>query len=111
MRAAVYLSAMGKHGIAAVASQCLDKTHYAAGRIAELDGYSLRFEAPFFKEFTVRTRRNVKSVLTACRERGVLAGVAMGRWHANLADCFTVAVTEKRTRAEIDRLIEALKAA
>ncbi|HUU85982.1 MAG TPA: aminomethyl-transferring glycine dehydrogenase subunit GcvPA [Phycisphaerae bacterium] len=111
LRAAVYLAAMGKSGIAAVAAQCLDKAHYAAQRIAALDGYSLKFQAPFFKEFTVQTGRGVPAVLKNCRQKGILAGVPLGRWFENLADCFTVAVTEKRTRDEIDRLVDALDTA
>jgi glycine dehydrogenase subunit 1 len=110
LRAAVYLAAMGKQGIAAVASLCLDKAHYAAKQIAELDGYSLRFNAPFFKEFTVQTTHDVARVQNTCRQQGILAGVSLGCWFENLGDCFTVAVTEKRTRQQIDRLVEALKA-
>lgn len=111
LRVAVYLSAMGKQGMATVAGHCLDKAHYAAGLIAGLDGYELRFDQPFFKEFTVKTQRNVSGVLSHCRDRGILAGVPLGRWFEPLADCFTVAVTEKRSKAQIDQLIEALKTA
>jgi len=57
LRAAVYLSAMGRSGISQVAKLCLDKSHYAASRIAELDGFELRFASPFFKEFVVRRAR------------------------------------------------------
>jgi glycine dehydrogenase subunit 1 len=109
MRAAVYLAAMGRNGLATVASQCLDKAHYAARRIAELDGYQLRFDKPFFKEFTVRTSHPVPQVQNHCRARGILAGASMGCWFEELNDCFTVAVTEKRTAKQIDELVEALK--
>jgi glycine dehydrogenase subunit 1 len=110
LRAAIYLSAMSRQGLNQVATQCLDKTQYAARRIAELDGFELRFPAPFFKEFVVRTDKPVDAVLAACRGRGILAGVPLGRWFPELDDCFAVAVTEKRTRAEIDRLVAALGA-
>ncbi|MHC4091495.1 MAG: aminomethyl-transferring glycine dehydrogenase subunit GcvPA [Planctomycetota bacterium] len=109
LRAAVYLAAMGKQGITTVAGQCLDKAHYAAERIADLDGYSLKFKQPFFKEFAVRTDRGVAEVQNHCREKGILAGVSMGCWFEELSDCFTVAVTEKRSRQQIDRLVEELK--
>jgi len=109
LRAAVYLAAMGRNGLATVASHCLDKAHYAAGQIAEIPGYRLRFRQPFFKEFTVQTTRGVPAVLRHCRERGILAGVGTGCWYEDLADCFTVAVTEKRTKEQIDRLVEALR--
>jgi glycine dehydrogenase subunit 1 len=102
------MAAMGKLGIAKVASQCLDKAHYAADEIAKLDGYDLRFAAPFFKEFVVRTSRDVKTVLALCRKRNILAGVPLAPFDLGLSDCFLVAVTEKRTKAQIDDLVAAL---
>jgi len=109
LRAAVYLSALGKSGIAQVARLCLDKAHYAASLIAGIDGFELRFASPFFKEFVVRTRKDVAKVLRHARSRGILAGVALGRWFPDLADCFLVAVTEKRTRTEMGLLVAALR--
>ncbi len=111
MRAAVYLAAMGKVGIRKVASRCLDKAHYAAGEIARLDDYELRFAGPFFKEFVVRTRKDLSKVMAVCRKKGIIAGVGLGRWFDDLSDCFAVAVTEKRTKADIDALVDALDAA
>ena len=111
VRASIYMATIGKSGLGEVAAQCFDKAHYAADRIAELDGYELRFRAPFFKEFTVRTNRNVKRALSCCRAQGILGGVALARFDERLSDCFLVAVTEKRTRAEIDRLVAALGSA
>lgn len=111
MRAAVYMSAMGRKGLGEVANLCLDKAHYAAQKITALKGYRLRFAAPFFKEFVVQTDRDVPAVLAACRKRNILAGVPLGRWFKDLGDCFSVAVTEKRTRQDIDKLAEALASA
>lgn len=108
VRAAIYLAAMGKQGIAQVAGLCFDKAHYLAARIAEIKGYELRFAQPFFKEFVVRSARNVKDVLAQCRARGFLAGVPLARFDERYSDCFLVAVTEKRTRAEMDELVKAL---
>lgn len=110
MRATVYLSAMGRSGIKKVASLCFDKAHYAARQIAQLDGYKLRFEQPFFKEFVVQTTRGVDRAMDRCREQGILAGVPLGRWFDELNDCFVIAVTEKRTKTEIDRLVSVLDA-
>lgn len=109
LRAAIYLAAVGRTGLAQIASLCLAKSHYAAARIAELDGFALRFDAPFFKEFVVRTEKDVSQALRRPRERGILAGVPLGRWFPEMADCFLVAVTEKRTKAEIDELTETLR--
>lgn len=108
LRATFYMAAMGKQGMTRVADLCFDKAHYAAERIAELDGYKLRFGQPFFKEFTVQTDRDVASLMSRCRQRGILAGVPLGDWFPDLGDCFLVSVTERRTKAEIDSLMEAL---
>ena len=108
LRLAIYLSAVGRRGAAKVASLCLDKAHYAASQIAKLDGFELRFDAPFFKEFAVRTSKNVQQVIAHCRSKGILAGVELSRWYDEFADTFLVAVTEKRTKQEIDALVEAL---
>lgn len=109
LRAAIYMALLGQRGLTEVATQCLRRAHYLAERIAALDGYSLRFDAPFFREFVVRTEHPVARVLEHCRQLGILAGVPLGQWYPDLDDCFLVAVTEKRTRQEMDRLVEALK--
>jgi glycine dehydrogenase subunit 1 len=99
---------MGKTGMSKVASLCLDKAHYAAQKICSVPGYSMRFEAPYFKEFVIRTTKSVNRVLNHCRERNILAGVPLGPWYKTMSDCFLVAVTEKRSREEIDALAKAL---
>lgn len=107
-RAAIYMSAVGKQGLQQVAQLSLHKAHYAAERIGSLSGYNLRFDGPFFKEFVVISEKPVREVLAHCRSRGVLGGVELGRWYPELENCFAVAVTEKRTKAEIDALVDAL---
>jgi len=111
IRAAIYLAAVGRRGLRRIASMCLDKAHYAASRIGSLDGFEMRFEAPFFKEFVVRSAKPVERVLAACRERSILVGPALGGFLPELQDCFLVAVTEKRSKDEIDQLVDALEAA
>ncbi len=108
MRAVVHLSLMGRRGMAQAAALCLDKAHYAAQRIAALPGFALRFDAPFFKEFVVRAPHDVPALLAHCRARGILAGVPLGRWFPEMHDCFLTAVTEKRTKCEVDALADAL---
>jgi glycine dehydrogenase subunit 1 len=111
IRAAIYLAAVGRQGIRKVASLCLDKAHYAANRIASVSGFELRFDAPFFKEFVVRSSKPLDRVFAACREKGILVGPGLGKDLPELADCFLVAVTEKRSKEEIDRLVDALEGA
>ena len=71
---------------------------------------SLRFQSPFVKEFALKVPGDAKALLAKLREKGYHAGLPLGRWYAQFADCITVAVTEQRTKAEIDGLAAALKA-
>jgi glycine dehydrogenase subunit 1 len=112
LRAAVYLATVGRQGLRETAELCVWKTAYARDRLAGSQRYELRFPQRTFKEFLVRDRRgNVAGVLDTARRQGILAGVPVGRWYPELADCFLVAVTEQRTRDEIDRWFEVLESA
>jgi glycine dehydrogenase subunit 1 len=105
LRAAVYLAAMGPAGLGEVAALCLRKARYAAGRLAASGRFLPAFDRPTFKEFVVRDNcGRVEEFLAAARAEGIFAGVPLGRWYPELDDCLLVAVTEKRTKAEIDRL-------
>ena len=111
LRASVYLAAMGPEGMREVAEMCLQKTAYARQRLSSLERLEVVFEKPVFKEFVVRDRENAVEKLCADAEQaGIFAGVPLARWYPDLADCFLVAVTEKRTRPEIDRFVKFIAA-
>ncbi len=106
LRAAIYLSALGPQGLRETAELCLQKARYAAAQITAGDRFELAFGQPTFKEFVVRdtARGGRPNCWPSACEAGYLAGVPLGRWYPELGDCFLVAVTEKRTREEIDAL-------
>jgi len=105
LRAAVYLSYMGPHGMRQLAELCLQKAHYAAEALAKKGRLQPAFARPFFKEFVVRTGgRPVEELLGAATKQNILAGIPLGAWYPELADAFLVSVTEKRSKEEIDRL-------
>jgi glycine dehydrogenase subunit 1 len=109
LRATIYLSLLGPQGLKETANLCLQKSRYAAQQLAKLDRFELAFDTPTFKEFVVRDRQGrVDDLLAAGLNAGFLAGVPLGRWYPELEDCFLVAVTEKRTKSEIDALAAAL---
>ena len=112
IRATIYLAAMGKNGFEKISNLCFQKAHYAADQITKLDGYELAFNStPFFREFAIRcTRAKVDDVIAQLRAVGILAGIKLGRWRNDLNDCLLVAVTEKRTKEQIDKFVEALAA-
>jgi glycine dehydrogenase subunit 1 len=108
LAATAYLSVMGRQGLADVARQCLQKAHYAQERIAALPGFELAFQAPFFKEFAVRCLRPAEAIVADLAAQGILAGYPLGRHYPGMEDCLLVAVTEQRTKEEIDLLVDAL---
>ena len=109
LRATVYLSLLGPQGLRELAELCLQKTHYAAARLARSPRLSLAFSRPVFKEFVVRDRDGaVEPLLAQASAAGFFAGVPLAQWYPELSDCFLVAVTEKRTKQEIDALAACL---
>ncbi len=109
LMATIYLSLIGKEGLKQVAELCLHKSHYAAARIADLPGYELAFDRAFFKEFVVRTPAAPGEIVTRLADDGLLAGIDLARFPSlEMEDGLLIAVTERRTRAQIDRLVEAL---
>jgi glycine dehydrogenase subunit 1 len=110
LRSAVYLTALGPQGLKETAELCLRKAHYAAEQLAKVPGVSMKFRTPFFKEFTLGVAGDVPALLNRLRETGYHAGLPLAQWYPQMRDGLTVAVTEKRTRAEIDGLAAALRA-
>ena len=105
LRATVYLALMGPTGMRAVADLCLQKARYAAERLASIPSLSPAFNRPTFKEFVVRVKgRPAEALIEKALAEKIFAGVPLGRWYPKLSDCLLVAVTEKRTKEEIDRL-------
>jgi glycine dehydrogenase subunit 1 len=107
--ATVYLALLGKTGLPKVADLCVQKAHYLAGKIAELPGFKPLFPGPFFKEFAVSTPVPPKRLIRKMREEGFFAGVDLGRFDYGIRNGLLIAVTEKRTREEMDRFVSLLK--
>ena len=104
----VHLSLLGPQGLRELGETCLALAGYAKEQL-QAAGLELAFpERATFKEFAVRTGRNAREALTAARAHGIYAGYPLGRDYPGLDDVLLVAVTEKRTVGEIDRLVEAL---
>jgi glycine dehydrogenase subunit 1 len=105
----IYLCHLGKQGLREVAELSLQKAHYAAGEIGALPGFALASTAPFFKEFVVTCPRPAAEINRALLQRGIVGGYDLGRYHPDLADCLLLCCTELTTRADVDRLVSALK--
>jgi len=109
LAASVYLATMGRTGVAEVARQSMAKAHYLARCIAAVRGFETETSTPFFKEFVVRTPVPAARVVEAGIKHGILAGVALDRFNPEWKNRLLVAVTEKRTRVEMDAFCLFLK--
>ncbi|HEX5816082.1 MAG TPA: aminomethyl-transferring glycine dehydrogenase subunit GcvPA [Methylomirabilota bacterium] len=108
LMATIYLSTLGKQGLRRVGELSAAKAHYAAERLTAIPGVSLRFAQPFFKEFVLRLPKPPTSVVARLARRRILPGVPLKTYDRALADSLLVAVTEQRTREEIDAYAGAL---
>lgn len=108
MRATAYLSALGPEGLRETAESCARKAHYAAEKLTRIPGVRLTYDRPYFKEFAVRLPKAAKPVLADLAAEGLLAGLPLSHYDSAMTDDVLIAVTEKRTKAEIDRLVAAL---
>jgi glycine dehydrogenase subunit 1 len=104
----VHLSWLGPDGLRELGETCMALGEYAKRRLVEA-GFELSFpERTTFKEFAVRVGRSGQDVVRAARAHGVHPGYALGRDYPGLDDALLVAVTERRTPADVDRLVEVL---
>ncbi|MCE5305149.1 glycine dehydrogenase, partial [bacterium] len=108
LAATVYLETMGKQGIKEISEQCYHKSHYLAQKISEIPGFSLFNDKPFFNEFTIKTKIPASMIIDKAVESGFFAGIDIAEY-TNFENGLTIAVTEKRTRQEMDQFVEFLK--
>jgi glycine dehydrogenase subunit 1 len=102
----VYLAWLGPEGLRELGERCAAKARYAADRLTAVHGVDLLHpEAPFFKEFAIRLPRPAGDVRDALVDRGILGGVPLEQTGE---DVLLVAVTERRTREQIDTYGDAL---
>src|SRR5437763_1753903 len=104
----IYLSWLGREGIAELAELLVKRTAYARERLQAVEGVSLLHSQPVVREFAISLDTPADEVIDRCREAGVNPGYALGFEYPELANGLLVALTERRTRSDIDRLCEVL---
>ena len=109
----VYLTWLGRRGLVELGELLLARTHYARECLASIDGVHKLHEQPVVREFAVRIDADVHAVRRRCLEQGVNPGVDLHALSGRPEDRggLLVAITERRSRADIDRLAELLSAA
>jgi glycine dehydrogenase subunit 1 len=108
LMAMVHLAWLGRRGYHELGELLVRRTAYARERLAEVPGVELLHEAPVAREFALRLDAPVEGVLERCAERGIAAGYPLGRDYPEFENGLLVAITERRTREQIDQLANAL---
>ena len=108
LAATIYMSWLGRQGIVELGRLMAQRTAYARERLAAVDGVELLHEQPVVREFAVRIDAPVDAVLRRCAAEQINAGYSLGADYSEFGDGLLVAITERRTRAHIDVLADAL---
>jgi glycine cleavage system P protein (glycine dehydrogenase) subunit 1 len=107
--ATIYLALMGKTGLRDVAALNLERSRELATAVSSIDGVDLEFSAPFFNEFVADVRRDAAEVLAQLQARGILGGIALGRFYPELSTCILMTATELTSSGDIAAFAEALR--
>ncbi|GAB4185898.1 MAG: aminomethyl-transferring glycine dehydrogenase subunit GcvPA [Calditrichia bacterium] len=107
LAATVYLALLGETGFKQMGQITLSNSHYLANEITKLNGYRLKFNQPFFKEFVVETPVPASDLIQKLSAKGILAGIDISRYKVGTG--LLVSVTEKRTKEEMDYFVQCLK--
>jgi len=109
LRAAVYISLLGKEGIVELAQLNHDKSEFAKNTLEKIPGVEVKRSSPTFNEFTIVLNKNADVVVQKMIDSGFAAGFPLGRFYKGLDHYLLIAVTEKRTKDEIERFAQALE--
>ncbi|MBP2674221.1 MAG: glycine dehydrogenase [Deltaproteobacteria bacterium] len=111
LRGLIFLSCLGKNGLAEMARRNRDKAEYAKAALAAVRGVSIPAGSPTFNEFTAHLPRGADEVVASLLKRGIAAGVPLGRYYPGMENRLLVTVTEKRSKGEINLLARELEVA
>ena len=106
--ALIYLCTLGKQGIIDVGSLCLSKSHYLRDKLKETKGVKIPYENEFFKEFLVETEKPAAEIMEKLLDHKIFGGVPLSLFDEKKRNQFLVAVTEKRSKEELDTFVNCL---
>ena len=109
LAATIYLAVVGREGLREVAEASAQVAHYAYDRIVQLGLEPAFPDAPFFREFVIKTREPARDIVERAAAHGILPGVALSRFpNIPVDDGLLIAFTEKRSKEDTDLLLETL---
>ena len=108
--ATIYMSLMGKYGLKQIALLSMDKAYRAFEKICTVSGFDPYFNGSFVKEFVIRTPIPAKDIINKLiEEKSILPGISLHKYYPGMENALMVAITEKRTEAEIEMFGRALE--
>lgn len=108
LQATIFMSMIGKGGLIEMAQRNLDKAEYVKSCLDKIKGVEVKRSSPTFNEFTVHLPKDASEVVGRMIDKGFAAGFPLGRYYPGMEKYLLVAVTEKRTKEEIDSYVSAL---
>lgn len=109
LRAVIYLSLLGKKGLKELALTCARKAEYAKQQLERIPDVEVKRSSPTFNEFVLSLPIRAEECIEKMLEKGFSAGFPLGRYYPDMDNYLLVAVTEKRTKEEIDRFAQAME--
>lgn len=110
LRAAVFVSLLGSGGLRELAERNYEKAEFAKTELSRVSGVEVKRSSPTFNEFTICLPHRADEVVHRMIEKGFACGFPLGRFYKDMDNYLLVAVTEKRTREDIKRLVDGLEA-
>ncbi len=108
--ATVYMSLLGKEGLRELALRVTSTAHYAASVLGRIDGVSVAFDRPFFREFVVELPLDAHKAKAALADAGIWPGISCGCYYDGMENCLLVSVSERHDRHDVDTLASAVEA-
>ncbi len=109
IQAGMYMALLGRQGIKELARLNADKAQYLKQRLAAIPDVHVKAGSATFNEFMVSLPADAGDVISRMIDHGFAAGFPLGRYYPDMKNDMIVAVTEKRTRDEMDRYVESLQ--
>ncbi len=107
LAASVAMTALGKKGVREIAEANLQKAHYTKEAFKHA-GFGVVYDGYSFNEFVVKLNKPVKEINQQLLQKGIIGGYDLGRDYSELSNHMLIAVTEQRTKEEIDTLVKEL---
>ncbi|MGH2478324.1 MAG: aminomethyl-transferring glycine dehydrogenase subunit GcvPA [Ktedonobacteraceae bacterium] len=107
--ATIYMAALGKQGFRELSELCLHKAHYAFRQVTSVPGFKAAFSSPFFNEFVIEAPVRIGKLQQQFEKAGIIGGYPLAQEYPGMPNAMLFCVTETRTKADIDLLVETLK--